>query len=242
MGLIEYFNMRRGVSMSKKNLFFLALMMIGSQQMHALTKKQVAFRAMAAGLGVTVFKSYTYQGVEFLSRDEVVFAGASSFFAWIFSHWTAKSRFRWVQKQFDKLESSSLYTTEMHDANIAYLLQDSGCEYKDLSLIEAFECLRSYDRTLRNMEEQLIKAIEDAGRHTELGGKLRKLLKRAAQDLSRVRANETFIKNHDKTAWTEQWKVHQKRKRERERFRQQSLLTMCPQPNFHGHYVYHHGR
>ena len=255
--------------MNKKILGLLALSMIGSQPMQALTRKQVVGRAAVLGLAAGAGTYWaclptdiswlwplerTGEGEvdDFVCGQGYVFnppatistiggvaalAGTSSFFAWIFSYWTAQSRHRWAQKQFDLLESCPLYSARMNDTNIASLLQDAGCEYRDLPLITAFERLRSHDRMLRHIEEQLIKAIEDAGRHSELGRKLRKLLKRAAHGLDRVRANETFIKSHDKAAWLEQWKVYQKRKLERERMRQQMLLTS--QPHFHGHYVYH---
>ena len=163
--------------------------------------------------------------------------GMSALSAWVFSHWTAKSRLTWAQRQLVELEGQSLYLAQMNDANISRILQDSGCEYKDLPLIEAFEQLCSYDEKLRNIESELIIALEDAGRSTKLGKKLKKLLSRLPHNLNRVRANETFIKNHDKIAWLEQWKIHQKRELERERIRQQALAYAVPQ--IHSHVVYH---
>ena len=229
--------------MNKKILSLLALLIIGSLPLQALTKKQVVGRAAILGLAAAAWVSLPGM---FVCGEETpstipgvaAFAVTTSFFTWFLSHWTAKSRYRWAQKQFDQLERCPLYSIRMDETNVALTLQDAGCEYKDLPLIDAFDRLRSHDRTLRYIEEQLVKAIEDVGCHSELGRKVRKLLKRAAHALDRVRANETFIKAYNKAEWLEQWRVHQKRKLERERMMYQASLVMQPQTHFHGHYVY----
>ncbi len=254
-----------------KKILALALLLIGSQPMHALTKKQVAKRAAVVGLmagagaywavaqnmfGKMVWPIKLKDGEvdSFLSHLECpdfnkeaqgpaivglsALAGMSSLTAWVLSHWTANSRYKWAQKQFAQLEKRSLYWERMNPANISGILQYSGCEYKELPLVEAFNRLRSYDKTLRNIKEQLTKALNDVDRHSELGRKLRKLSRQADYDLARVRANETFIKNHDKNTWLAQWKIYQQQKLERERMIRQQTLAYT-QPRFHGHVVYH---
>jgi len=165
------------------------------------------------------------------------FAGMGALSAWVFSHWTAKSRYAWAQKQYEQLVDQSLYRVQMNDANISRILQNSGCEYEDMPLVEAFLRLRSYDETLRDIEKELIAAINEVGIYSKLGRRLKSLSRQIGYDLNRVRANETFIKNHDKTAWLEQWKIHQKRELERERMQRQALAYAAPQ--IHGHVVYH---
>ena len=165
------------------------------------------------------------------------FAGMSALSAWVFSHWTATSRYTWAKKQYEQLIDQSLYRVQMNDANISRILQNSGCEYEDMPLVEAFLRLRSYDETLREIEKELIAAINEVGIYSKLGRRLKSLSRQVGYDLNRVRANETFIKNHDKTAWLGQWKIHQKRELERERMQRQALAYAAPQ--IHGHIVYH---
>lgn len=160
--------------------------------------------------------------------------GVSILSAWILSFWTAESRHVWAERQFRWLKAQLLFNVQMNESNINEILQDSGCEYKKLPLVAAFFELRSYDKILRNIETNLVQAIDDVGKQTELGRKLDDLVKRAAHDLSRVRANEAFIKSHDKMAWFEQWKIYQRQKIERERIRQ-----YYGRPQIHSHVVYH---
>jgi len=250
--------------MNKKTLGVLMLL-IGVQTMQGLTPWQVVKRAAVVGLlsgtgayclvakdspsgiawpfvvgGSEERPVYTFnQAMEkATSAGLAASAGIGVISGYIFDYWTAQSRCNWAYKEYAKLCDLSLYKVQMHPANINKILQDSGCESKELPLVEAFNRLRSYDKTLNRIRKELIKALNDTDNHSVVGRKLRNLSRQVDYDLTRVRANEAFIKNHDKTTWLEQWKIYQKQKLERERIQQQYATNMTT-PQLHGHVVYH---
>lgn len=253
-------------NMRTKILKILLILVFGTQSVSALTGWQVARRAVGLGLlsGVGAYwywlpgsgnpfplkrKGDASDGLSLSSYEWNSGAkdsckaflgcgiGTTVISGWILSYWTATSRYKWARSHITNLEKQGLYNAVMTSESINRILQNTGCEYTELPFVEAFLRLRSYDETLRSVEDQLIQALEDAGRYSHLGEKIEKLLKQVRNDLRRVRENETFVKNHDKKAWYEQWKVYERRELERERFRREALIHSAPQ--VHSHVVYH---
>ena len=228
-----------------KKLFSLLIgVMLVSQPLCALTKKQVAAGAAIVALPASGF-AYWYL-LPKATEDDIsitkpllgalgTFAGTGTLFGLMFSSYTAKARYRWINREFAELEKASLYAVDLADLNIKSVLQESGCESHEFPLVAAFLELQACDKKLVAMDEELQVAFEDAS------SSLRELLKcqhgKILTDLRRVRKNEAFIKNHDPYSWLEQWKVYQQGEIERERIRQELIGGL--QPQLHGHVIYH---
>ncbi len=244
----------RGVLVDKKLLSLLLVGLVVGQSAHALTRVQVAERS-AVGASVLSAGMYWYLCFPLSSDREswlglkwpmknngtddewkynedaqtplvggaATFVGSYAFFAWIASKYTASARYKWVNKKFRMLESKYLYNIAITDENLEEVLKVSGCEANELPLVAAFIEVQRCDVQLTSMSRELDKAIKDGG--SKLRKKLKKQKEKVQVEFLRIRDNESIIKNHDKSLWLEQWKIHQKREIERERIRQQAMQT-----------------
>ncbi len=149
----------------------------------------------------------------------VTFIVTNKFFNWILSGYTPRGRYEWAQERLADLKREYLFTQEISQDNIAQVLQESGCEAHELSLVAAFLILRSFDQQLTYMINQLNRALHDEG-HSDLSKKIEDLEIDIIGYLKNIRANETIVKAQPQ--WMKQWEVYDHRLLEQEKMIQQA--------------------
>lgn len=236
----------------------------GTPMLNALTKKQVAFRTVAAATLAGAATYYCFlpdrdnswfpkwqwpwgkEGEGLQLNPDVktsiiggLAAGASvgGLVGYIAAHYTPHARYVWINTQFEKLEHGYLYNTEITSSNLKTVLEKSGCEATGLPLVTAFLELQSYDRHLVYMDNEIEKGIADAG-HSSLGAKLHEQRTIVRKKLEMIRHGEALLKNNDPKAWLDQWKIYQTNEIERQKLALECQKLAATQLLLHNHVIY----
>ncbi len=226
--------------MKKLSLLFGITFLLSSVSVEALTKKEVLawteFASVASGaIGYVILardkffdapftfpnSSAWWQKVKIkngyrtpLGAGLTTFAATNALLGWILSKYTPHARYEWALQQLTNFEKKYLFNQRITQDTIGHILQESGCEAHELSLVSAFLETQYFDNKLIYMADQLDRAINDEG-YSQLSKNMSQLLVRVNTHLKRLRANEATIKNQEK--WLDQWKIYQKQVLERER-------------------------